>query len=206
MTTVQLDTKTSVQVRPIEVSDRAALAAAFARLSPASRLRRFLSPKSTLSDGELTRLTEVDHVTHEALVAIDRRRDIVGVARYAAGASLGTAEVAVVVADSWQRRGLGSALTARVIAHAKKNGFAVLTADTFWENLPARALIAQLGFRRAGGSGAVASYRLEVGASHPPALTTRVARRRAATCGSSASTPRRGATRRAPKSRGALST
>jgi hypothetical protein len=43
----RLDETTILTVRPIEVTDRGALAAAFARLSPESRMRRFLGPSRT---------------------------------------------------------------------------------------------------------------------------------------------------------------
>jgi hypothetical protein len=43
----------SIQVRQIEPEDKARLAAAFERLSPESRYRRFLSPTASLSEGDL---------------------------------------------------------------------------------------------------------------------------------------------------------
>jgi RimJ/RimL family protein N-acetyltransferase len=167
----RLDKTTILAVRPIEATDRAALAAAFARLSPESRTRRFLGPKPKLSARELTDLTDVDHVTHDALVALDGEGQIIAVARYGAEAatSCEAAEVAVAVVDSWQGRGIGSALAARIVAHAQDNGFTRLTASTFWENQPARALLARLGFRPVGGDGGVVDYRLELPATRPRA-------------------------------------
>ena len=73
-----------VRTRQIRPADREALADGFARLSAKSRYRRFLGPKPTLSQRELRYLTEVDHVTHEAIVAFDAADGrMVGVARYA---------------------------------------------------------------------------------------------------------------------------
>jgi GNAT superfamily N-acetyltransferase len=157
----------SLVVRPIEADDRDALAAAFARLSPKSRFQRFHAAKRKLSERELTHLTDVDHVTHEALAAFDARGHIVAVARYAAFASGGrdSAEAALTVTDSCQRHGIGSALGARIIERAQANGFASLTASTLFENVPARALIARLAFRRIGIDHGVASYQLELVAS-----------------------------------------
>jgi hypothetical protein len=96
----------SLLVRPIEVADRAALAGAFTRLSPEARLQRFHAPKPKLSVRELTYLTDVDHVTHEAIAAFDARGHIVAVARYAAfdPARRDCAEVALTVTDSCQRQ------------------------------------------------------------------------------------------------------
>jgi RimJ/RimL family protein N-acetyltransferase len=153
-------------VRPIEAADRASLAAAFERLSPESRMQRFMAPKPRLTARELTYLTEIDHVTHEALAAVDARDEIVAVARYAAWSppQSGAAEVAIAVLDSFQRRGIGTALAEQVIERARENGFVLLTASTSWDNIAARALLARLGFRRAPSADGSVSYRLELDA------------------------------------------
>ncbi|HEY2603263.1 MAG TPA: GNAT family N-acetyltransferase [Thermoleophilaceae bacterium] len=167
MTPLQLDTHTTLHVRPIEPTDRGALATAFARLGSSSRMRRFLGPKHELSERELSYLTELDHETHEALVALDGE-DIVAVARYAAwpSDSRESAELAMVVLDSWQRRGIGLALTAQVIARAAGNGFCRLTATTFGDNLPSRALLGRLGFEPASSGDGLVSYELGLPAAH----------------------------------------
>jgi RimJ/RimL family protein N-acetyltransferase len=141
-------------VRPLEPGDRDAFAASFARLSPESRRRRFLGPKPRLSARELKYLTEIDNVTHAALVAVDDGR-IVGEARYAtAGGRADTADFAITVDDEWQGRGLGTRLAASLVAVARRNGIARLTATTLAENAPARALLRRLGFRVVGHDGA----------------------------------------------------
>jgi RimJ/RimL family protein N-acetyltransferase len=138
-------------VRALVPGDRDALAAAFAALSEESRRRRFLGPKPRLSARELTFLTELDHVAHEALVATDADGRIVGIARYGAWVDeRATADVAVTVADEWQRRGIGTALTRRIVQAARANGIARLTATTMWENAPALMLLKRLGFRPCG--------------------------------------------------------
>jgi RimJ/RimL family protein N-acetyltransferase len=135
-------------LRPIGADDRDGLAALFVRLSPESRRRRFLSPKRELTRRELTFLTDIDHVWHEAVAAIDPRRgSIVGVARYVGHSDReGAADLAIEVADELQSKGIGTALATRVVERARANGFAVLTATTLWENRPARALLRRLGF------------------------------------------------------------
>ena len=114
-----------LRVRPIVPADRGPLAEAFARLSDQSRHRRFLGPKPRLTARELEYLTEIDHVTHEALVAIDESTgQIVGVGRYATGPGGGTvADMALAVADAWQRRGIGHGLAVRLArARAAQTG------------------------------------------------------------------------------------
>ena len=59
-----------LRFRPIGPDDRDGLAALFARLTPESRRRRFLSLKHELTPRELAYLSDTDHVTHEAIAAI----------------------------------------------------------------------------------------------------------------------------------------
>jgi RimJ/RimL family protein N-acetyltransferase len=153
-----------VSTRPIEPADRDALADGFARLSARSRYLRFLGPKPTLSPRELTYLTEVDHVGHEAIVAFDEAGDrMVGVARYAVWqGSDDTADVAVTVADDWHGRGLGTALVADVLQRARANGIKRLTGSTMWDNAAAAALLRRLGFRAVGSGDGAIDFRLDL--------------------------------------------
>jgi RimJ/RimL family protein N-acetyltransferase len=153
-----------IGIRPLEPSDRAGLAALFKRLSPESRRQRFLGPKPRLSDRELSYLTTVDHRWHEALAAVDRRDgSIVGVARYVCiKGRPHAAEGAVAVADEQHGRGIGTVLVRCLIARARANGFSVLTADTLWDNRPARALLRGAGFQARASQGAVIELELEL--------------------------------------------
>jgi RimJ/RimL family protein N-acetyltransferase len=140
------------EVRPLARADRDRLAAAFGRMSERSRLRRFLGPKPRLSAAELTYLTDIDHVKHEALAAIDPDDGaIVGVARYAEERDApGTADIALFVVDSWQGQGIGTTLASRLLGRADANGVARLTATTFADNRAARAVLRKLGFTTVG--------------------------------------------------------
>jgi RimJ/RimL family protein N-acetyltransferase len=140
---------TVLRIRALGAGDREGLAALFSRLSPESRRRRFLGPKPRLTARELTYLTEIDHVTHEALAAVDvTDGSIVGVSRYAGwDGKDGVAEIAIAVADDLQGHGIGRALAARIVQRACANGVVRLTATTQWDNWPARALLRRLAFR-----------------------------------------------------------
>lgn len=140
---------TRFRFRPVGPSDRDGLAALLARLTPESRRRRFLSPKRELTARELVYFTDIDHVKHEAIAAVDQRDgSIVGVGRYVHVADrAGVAEVAVEVADELQSMGIGTAVARRLVERARANGFTLLTATTLWENGPARALLRRAGFR-----------------------------------------------------------
>jgi GNAT superfamily N-acetyltransferase len=124
------------------------VAGLFARLSFESRRRRFLSAKPVLTPRELAYLTDIDHVGHEAIAAVDQGDgSIVGVARYVRVADrVGVADMAIEVVDELQNMGIGTGLARRVVERARVNGFALLTATTLWENRPARALLRRLRF------------------------------------------------------------
>ena len=150
-------------VRPISADDRDAFSTWFGRLTPESRRRRFHGPKPRLSDRELTYLTDVDHVSHTALVAVDASGELIGEARYATACAYDrTADFAVTVADDWQGHGIGTRLGTRVIEAARANGITRLTAITLWENDAAIALLRRLGFRRTGYDGGAIEYALAV--------------------------------------------
>ena len=70
-----------LSLRQIGHADHDGLATLFARLSPESRHRRFLSPKRELTPRELAFFTDIDHIHHEAIAAVDQRDgSIVGTA------------------------------------------------------------------------------------------------------------------------------
>ena len=153
-----------LQIRPIDRDDVDRLAGLFARLSPESRYRRFLSPKPRLEPRELAHLTNLDYVDHDALAAVDGDRDsIVGVARYARDRSRPSA----AVADDLQGLGIGTMLARLTVQRARENGYELLIATTLWDNRPARALLRRLGFEPAVATRASSnwSYRWALGHS-----------------------------------------
>ena len=160
-----LPTAPELTVRPIRRADADALLDLFERLSPRSRLRRFLSPKPALSRRELAYLTDVDHRTHEALLAVDRAGVVVGVARYAcARGETAVADVAFAVADTAQGRGIGTGLAQLLLDDARANGVVRLQAMTLPENRPARKLLARTGFELTGIEGGVLELGLDLAA------------------------------------------
>jgi acetyltransferase len=158
-----LPTAPELTVRPIRPTDKDALLELFERLSPRSRLRRFLAAKPSLSRRELAYLTEVDHRTHEALVAVDRDGAFVGVARYACGpGETRVADVAFAVADAAQGRGIGTGLARLLFDDARANGIERLQAMTLPENAPARKLLGRTGFELTGIDGGVLELALDL--------------------------------------------
>src|SRR3954462_12453584 len=147
----RLPTAPELTVRPIRPTDKGAVLDLFERLTPRSRMRRFLAPKPSLSRRELAYFTEVDHRTHEALVPADGDGVLHGVARYACGPGETTVgDVAFAVADAAQGRGIGTGLARLLFDDARANGIARLQAMTLPENAPARKLLGRTGFELTG--------------------------------------------------------
>ena len=97
-------------IRPIHPDDEALERAFICGLSRDSAYNRLLSRRK-LSAQEIRQLTRIDYEREMAFVAVcgvGVRADMLGVARYVKNAD--GAEFALVVADAWQRRGLGTQL------------------------------------------------------------------------------------------------
>ena len=155
-----------VAIRPLRERDRAELGAAIMRLSARSRYLRFASPMPVLSVPTLDRLLDVDHLHREALVAFEPVEGHgVAVARYAEIAGEpGVADLAVTVADDWQRRGLGGLMLTRLIARARENGYRAVRGSALAENAGSRALMRGAGFVVRGREGLLIEYERALGA------------------------------------------
>lgn len=142
---VEIRDGTRLRMRPIEPSDSDALAAAFERLSPESRYRRFFAPLARLNATDLRYLTDVDHSNHEAIIAFEPESgDTVGVARYVRSEDPASAEVAVTVDDEWQGRGVATALLEQLVPRARDSGIERFLALILEENEAAVELFKQV--------------------------------------------------------------
>jgi GNAT superfamily N-acetyltransferase len=143
MTDTGLRDGRSVSVRPLREDDGERLRRLFFRLSPLSVYRRFMSPLPAPREDGLRRLLDVDHSQREALAALDGDV-IVAVARYARRPGSGAAEIAVVVADDWQRDGLAHLLLERLSGLARERGIEHFQATVLGDNAPAMQLVRSL--------------------------------------------------------------
>jgi L-amino acid N-acyltransferase YncA len=143
-TRVVLRDGTTVAIRLARPDDESAIVAMHARCSAMTRYRRFLSGTPTVPEVVLQRLVHGDGVEHLALVAT-AGESVVGVAschRFAPAA----AELAIVVEDAYQGRGVGVALVARLAALASDRGVDTLVARTLSDNRGIRRLLDAAGF------------------------------------------------------------
>jgi acetyltransferase len=129
-------------VRPLRAGDTERVQQFVRRLSARSRLERFFAPLAELSPKQLERITSGSGLS---LAALDEQGSIVALAEYACG-DPGRAEIALVVADAWQGRGLGGRLLAVLLEHARQAGLSRLEGVTRTGNDAMRGLATKLGF------------------------------------------------------------
>jgi GNAT superfamily N-acetyltransferase len=141
--TIELPDGSAVTIRLIQPADAFALLRLFDRLSPESLYHRFFSPMPRPRRAALLHLAGLDHELHEAVVA-EVDGEIVGVARYDGRTGENDAEVAVIVDDVWQDRGLGTRLLHRLARLGARRGLVAFRAVVLGENRRALPFLRRL--------------------------------------------------------------
>jgi acetyltransferase len=139
---------TSIVIRPIRPDDDAIERAFIRALSRDSAYNRLLSARKLTAD-EIRHLTRIDYEHEMALVAVTvtgGQTTLLGVARYVRDDDAGGAEFAIVVADLWQRRGIGTMLLSALLRHARSAGIARIHGITLATNQAVQDLARKLGF------------------------------------------------------------
>ena len=123
----------TVYVRPVKPEDADRVEALHSRLSPETIYFRFFTPLPKLTPTMLERFVNVDYVDRLALVAL-LGQEIIAISRYDRIPGSSVAEVAFLVDDAHQGRGLASLMLEHLAAAAKENGITRFVADTLPEN------------------------------------------------------------------------
>ncbi len=147
----QLRDGSQVEIRSLRPEDEADMLAALEHSSTQTLQRRFFVLKRFFSEKERAFFMNVDFKSHVALVACaeeDGHDIIVGGGRYVVSEP-GKAEVAFVVIDSWQGRGIGGLLTRHLITLAREAGLTELIAEVLPENASMRRVFDKWGFKSA---------------------------------------------------------
>ncbi|MEY4547338.1 MAG: hypothetical protein RL685_3533 [Pseudomonadota bacterium] len=150
---------TKVLVRPIRMSDEEPLQRLLYELSDESRYLRFMGHKSAHPHAEMQKLVDTDYSASVALVVCEPLSgDLIATARYDVEPGTGFAEIAFVVRDDWQKRGIGSCLMRRMIELGRAKGVVGFSADVLPGNLGMMLVFQQ--------SGLVVQSRFDQGVYH----------------------------------------
>ncbi|MGA8863245.1 MAG: bifunctional acetate--CoA ligase family protein/GNAT family N-acetyltransferase [Gallionella sp.] len=145
----QLADGTDITIRPIRPED-AEIEQSFVRgLSDESKYFRFMNSMQELTENMLVRFTQIDYSREMALIAVtlveDREVEL-GVARYAINPDGVTCEFALVVADTFQGKGLGQKLMDALMEAARAKGLSTIEGEVLSNNHNMIKLMTRLGF------------------------------------------------------------
>jgi ribosomal protein S18 acetylase RimI-like enzyme len=138
-----------IEIRALHKDDREDMLAAVGRTSGASLQRRFFGIKRGFSEAETTFFMDIDFEKHVALVVLldeDGQPAIVGGGRYMLVRD-GEAELAFLVIDTYQGKGIGRLLMKHLIAIARAKGLRALTAEVLPENAAMLRLFRDFDFK-----------------------------------------------------------
>jgi succinyl-CoA synthetase alpha subunit/RimJ/RimL family protein N-acetyltransferase len=123
----------TVHLRPIRPADADGLVGLMERSSDETRYYRFFGPRKRLSEKDLRRFTHVDHDARVAFVLL-LGDQVIGVGRYDRYPDTDDAEVAFLIEDAHQGRGLGSVLLEHLAAAALERGIKGFVAEVLSQN------------------------------------------------------------------------
>jgi acetyltransferase len=144
---------TKFAVRPIRPDDEPLMVDFHRQLSETSVYMRYFLPLKLdvrVAHERLFTKCFIDYDREMALVAEytdNGSRHLAGIARMIRAHSVNSAEVAFLVADKFQHRGLGTYLLDSAIGIARKEGIATLEATTLSENFNMKDMFVKAGFR-----------------------------------------------------------
>ena len=136
-------------IRPVKPEDAPLFTNLFEVLSPTSIYYRFFGALRLLQPAMLSRFTQIDYDREIAFVALDEDSEIelmLGVARIIGDPDGKTGEIAVLIGDPWQGKGIGASLMRQCLLIAEQRGFQYIHGIVMKENTQMLALAKKLGF------------------------------------------------------------
>ena len=136
-TTFLLKDGTRIGFRPVHPTDEPRMKDLWYALSQQSRYFRFMSWREWMSRRQIQDFVYIDHRNEVGIVGTlpeARGEEIIAYGCYYLDPGTNRAEVAFIVKDKWQNRGLGSFMFKHLMNIAKRSGIAGFTADVLFEN------------------------------------------------------------------------
>nr|MBF0221731.1 GNAT family N-acetyltransferase [Desulfobulbaceae bacterium] len=143
-----LDDGISLTLRPIRPTDEQGMKNLVYALSQETLYNRFISRKRHFGAKQILDFVYVDHrknVAYVVTVPENHGEDIIAVGRYYLDEKTNRAEVAFVVRDEWQGKGIGKILFRQLLVVAKQSGIAGFTAEVLRDNRKMQAVFNKCG-------------------------------------------------------------
>ncbi|MBN1227471.1 MAG: GNAT family N-acetyltransferase [Deltaproteobacteria bacterium] len=144
-------TKSGIELllRPVSIKDEPLLKEFFYSLSDKSFYRRFISSRLDMPHERIQKYIAIDYTKEMVILAVTKkgeREEVLGLGQYSIYEKSLTAEVAFLVKDRWQNKGIGMELLSYLTYLAKKNGLSGFAAEVLRENTSMLHLFESMGF------------------------------------------------------------
>lgn len=143
-TTYLLNDGTQINFRPIHPTDEPRMRDLFYQLSEATIYYRFMGYQKIVPRKQIQDFVYIDHRNDVAIVGTvpeAHGEDIIAIGSYYLDPKTNLAEVAFVVSDAWQNKGIGTFLLKHLMRIARRNGIRGFTAEVLVENKAMQAVI-----------------------------------------------------------------
>jgi acyl-CoA hydrolase/RimJ/RimL family protein N-acetyltransferase len=136
-------------LRPVKITDEGLMKDFFYSLSARSMHKRFMSFRVEMPHERLQQYLPVDYERDMAISALVKEGEndiLVGLGQYFLNQDQHTAEVAIVVKDSYQQKSVGTEVLFYLTSIARQRGILGFTAEVLLDNEPMLRLFEKLGF------------------------------------------------------------
>lgn len=149
LVTHHLSKNVDILIRPIRPEDTNIVQEFIRNLSSQAKDLLLFETVKELSFAKLVRYTQIDYDREMTLIATQRYEDretMIGVTRYTMNADMKTCVFDLVIADIWQKKGIGSLLLTSLLQAARLRGIKEMIGAVLEDNVNMLKLAAKLGF------------------------------------------------------------
>lgn len=139
----------NILLRPVKISDEPLLKDFFYSLSDESLYKRFMSVRKDMPHERLQEFVVIDYSKETAILAVldlEEKEEIIGLGQYGVDENAHSAEVALLIRDEYQGKGVGTELLSYLTHLAKKQGLLGFTAEVLVDNKQMLQLFEKMGF------------------------------------------------------------
>ncbi len=136
-------------LRPVKITDEGLMKDFFYSLSLKSMHKRFMSLRLDMPHERLQEYLPVDYEKNMAIAALVKEGEndiLIGLSQYFMNPDQHTAEVAIIVRDSYQSKSVGTEILFYITSIARQRGLLGFTAEVLVDNQPMLRLFDKLGF------------------------------------------------------------